>query len=748
MEFKDIVNRDIVNLTNCDQEPIHIPGSIQPHGFLIAIDPLTQQVSFCSQNIKTYTGIDYTGLLGQPVNKLFSKEQVDDLIKKASGEDFLNARSVIIHTGKNSFECNAHFSDKWLVVEGETLNQDEHQTDLNAQAGRFLYYMEGSHTLVELCDHVAKGIREITGYDRVMIYRFDEEYNGEVVAESKKEELESFLGLHYPHTDIPAQARELYLKNLIRLIVDINYTPVPVYTVNDGSNKNLDMSLCVLRSTSPIHVQYLHNMGVGATLTISLINEKKLWGLVACHHYSEKYIGYNTRLAAKLQGHFITSQINIRQKNEENQYAMATSKALEKLTQYTSVNSVDFFAEVMNHPEMLSICNATSAAIILNGKVYKTGVPLSDDIYLQLAAYYAGNNWQENMLTTSISAHVPGMMEHAATIAGVNCHWLGMGTDCVMWIRPETITEVNWAGDPQKAIVKDEKGLSPRRSFEQWSEKVKYKSFPWREPELNCCASFADVLQKQMHLIRLAEEEKMQRQLSESLKQTNAELENINWISMHDLQEPLRKIQMSASRILDTENTSPEQIHKFVSKMNESAGRMQNLLKELQQYAGVKEMKQEMQDVDLNDLLKEVMADMELHSQASLNIGTLPVVKGVKVLLRQLLVNILSNAVKFADKRRPLEINISSEDIFEGPHQPPAYTCVDIKDNGIGFDPLYNEKIFEIFARLNLSTEYEGAGMGLSLCRKIMKLHGGNLLAGGAKGKGASFFLYFPANEV
>src|SRR5690606_6704948 len=192
-------------------------------------------------------------------------------------------------------------------------------------------YMHDTHTLKELCDLVAKGTREITGYDRVMIYRFDKDYNGEVYAESKREDLEPFLGLHYPHTDIPKQARELYMQNLLRMIVDIENTPVPIYTINNNADtQRLELSLSILRSTSPIHVQYLSNMGVGATLSISLIYQKRLWGLLACHNYSPKNITPEIRLSAQLQGHFITSQIDLRQRNEEYDLSRKIAMSLEE----------------------------------------------------------------------------------------------------------------------------------------------------------------------------------------------------------------------------------------------------------------------------------------------------------------------------------------------------------------------------------------------------------------------------------
>src|SRR6478672_1754703 len=317
MQIRDIVNREIVNLTNCDHEPIHIPGSIQPHGFLIAIDA-KGIVHFCSGNISEYLDTTYQQVLGKHFSELFGAGTFAKIEPYLHNQELDTILPLLLHFFEKQFQCTLHFNGDKFIIEAE-LHQVgiDKIADVYNQTLQFVSYMNSTNTLKSLCELVADGTREITGYDRVMIYRFDKDYNGEVFAESRRDDLEPFLGLHYPHTDIPVQARELYLKNLLRLITDVDYAPVPIYTIDDGTAQNLDLSLSVLRSTSPIHVEYLKNMGVGATLTISLIHQEKLWGLIACHHYSAKNITPEIRLAARVQGQFITSQIDVRQSNEE-----------------------------------------------------------------------------------------------------------------------------------------------------------------------------------------------------------------------------------------------------------------------------------------------------------------------------------------------------------------------------------------------------------------------------------------------
>lgn len=212
MKFKDIVNREIVNLTNCEFEPIHIPGSIQPHGFLLGINSNSWKIDFCSGNISNYISIDHKSVLNQTFKDTFGEDQqflVDDYISKNL---LLSSTPLKLNLIGEDFLCTIHKSNDNYILEAEPCTENTKKlTDVYDQTSQFLAYMNETHTLKELCDMVAKGTREITGYDRVMIYRFDKDYNGEVFAESVREDLEPFFGLHYPHTDIPVQAREPYI---------------------------------------------------------------------------------------------------------------------------------------------------------------------------------------------------------------------------------------------------------------------------------------------------------------------------------------------------------------------------------------------------------------------------------------------------------------------------------------------------------------------------------------------------------
>lgn len=754
MKIKDIVNRDIVNLTNCEFEPIHIPGSIQPHGFLMGIHSDTWKIDFCSGNIFDYLEIDYKQILNSEFKITFGELQ-EALVKEYISKNLLLSSSPLrLNLFGKDFLCTIHKSDSIYILEAEPTSENHKKlSDVYDQTSQFLSYMNETHTLKELCDMVAKGTREITGYDRVMVYRFDKDYNGEVFAESVRNDLEPFFGLHYPHTDIPPQARELYMQNLLRLIVDINYEPVPIYTVDDeNTSKNLNLSLSVLRSTSPIHVQYLHNMGVGATLTISLIHQKKLWGLIACHHYSPKNLTPEIRLAAQLQGHFITSQIDVRQSNEEYDISRKSNLALEKMNAFELPAKESSFEILVQKPELLELCNASGVTIIINGTIYKNGLLPCDNDILVLSEWLSKHTGNTHFYTDKIVDAIPeNLLENCENASGIVYYSLGIDTNnCIIWYRPETLTEVNWAGDPAKAIVKDKNGLSPRNSFKLWKEIIKCQSNIWLDPELNAAANYAHAIQKQLTLILMTQEEEKYRKLSEVLKETNSELENINWISTHDLQEPLRKIQMISSRILGKEEDISENVANSLQRMNNSANRMQTLLVDIMKYTKIQHIDESFLQVNLKTVMIEVLADLQEltnEKQAIINIHELPDIYGITFLLKQLFANLLQNSLKysFPDKAPIITItSLGKQKLAVENSTDELYETIQFSDNGIGFEQKFAESIFNIFSRLHNQEEYKGSGVGLALCKKIMQVHKGYILAEGSADSGATFKLYFP----
>ncbi|RYD59114.1 MAG: GAF domain-containing protein [Sphingobacteriales bacterium] len=756
MNIVDIVNRDVFQITNCDQEPIHIPGSIQPHGVLLGINIDSRTIKYCSANI-SQLGIDPKDALNQPMDNI-----LPDLWGKASVVlDVENKRPFRIEIASTIYCVSVHKTVDTAVLELERCEAhiaDEHE--LFDHTRDFVMHIERASTLKTLCQHIASDTRKITGYDRVMIYRFDRDYNGEVYAESKVEDMEPFLGLHYPHTDIPPQARELYLKTLVRVIGDVLYEPVPILTLSDNGGNQLDLSHASLRSVSPIHIQYLKNMGVGASLTISLLQDGRLWGLIACHHRTPKTPTHMQRQFALLQGYFLTSQIKVRQAAEEYHVNVNAEAHLQQLLNKINADE-DFEHKFEQFTSLLSVANATGAIILHNGTLYEKGLVPSPEKTLELIKWIESNINSASFSTSNLSKRYPKGADISKCASGIIYHALGKPTkNCIIWFREEVVQTVNWAGKPDTAVQRDPttKSLTPRNSFDIWSEKVHQHATEWRVSEINAAMRFATSLQNQFHLTYLQREESNLRVLNEKLQKANEELTNINWITSHDLKEPLRKIQIFASRIASKEGQHlSDEIKDHTTRIQKSAKRMQLLLDDILSYSLTGNDAALYSIADLNPIVnevKEALSDEIEAKRGSIKVHTLPSqVRVVPSQMLQLFTNLISNSIKFAENGNPPDITVSSSEVV-GQEVKDAvlpddvrYHQITVADNGIGFDESHRKRIFDIFYRLhNRDSNYEGTGIGLAICKKIAENHQGAITADSKEGKGATFNIYLPAS--
>ncbi|MBE7172917.1 MAG: GAF domain-containing protein [Williamsia sp.] len=748
MAIRDIVNREAVNVTNCEHEPIHIPGSIQPHGFLIGVTTKEFIVEFCSGNLFALSGLQPVQLLRSPL-ALFWGQEYAERFKRYIDEFITGTTQPFVAVVKDVlYNTTVHFSGHIIMLEMEAFPDGSLSTaDLYNQTQKFVSLLKNTYGVQQLCQNITQEIRMITGYDRVMVYRFDDRYNGEVFAESKKEELPAFFGHHYPHSDIPSQARELYLRNLLRMIPDVDYVPVPIFTVDDGEpEKTLDMSHSILRSVSPIHIRYLKNMDVQATLTISLVLDGRLWGLIACHHYSPKLIPHYIRLSAQLQAHFLTSQIRVQETAEEYRRAQAIENDLSRLL--ILLSSEQNFFSVCHTVDLLSSFIGTGGTVIMNNNfICSNGnVPNSKEIR-KLHNWLFGHLQQEYWYTSQLSAHYPDAASFTDLGAGILFHSLGREDSCIIWFRPEVVKDIEWAGNPTEAVAKDTSSgrLSPRTSFELWKEEVKGQSLSWHATELQAATSFAFALQKQIHMHDL-------QALTRDLQIANEELEDFHWIGAHDLNEPLRKIRMYASMILSKQlPTDSPSIFKSVDRIQNSAARMYHLIQDLLDYSAVRNSEKVFTPVDLNTVLSEVLKQtQELAEQkkALIKIEKLPILKLIGAQARELFLQMIKNAFYFSKEGENPLIQVTYQKVKRKQASKTGhkklYHKISIQDNGLGFDPVYRKKIFRVFQRLNNTSSHNGTGIGLALCKKIMDNHDGFIRTDSKAGHGATFMLYFP----
>jgi two-component system, chemotaxis family, sensor kinase Cph1 len=757
MKIKNLVPDHEVTITNCESEPIHIPGSIQPHGFLLAVKIVDYSIAFASKNCEIYFQLPLNEIIGKSLNLFFDAAEINAFTAQYQFDGREMERPFVFSLQGKLYSTSAHNSGDTFILEMEPFAEEHNYLpELYIQTKRFAYHTERSDNLKNLCQDIANETKMITGYDRVMIYRFDKDYNGEVYAESKEDDLEPFLGLFYPHTDIPVQARDLYLRNHVRMIADVEYEPVPLFAQEEesGSATTLDLSLSFLRSVSPIHIQYLKNMGVAASFSISLIHNKKLWGLISCHHSSPKYIPYYVRIAAHLQAVFLQSQIDVRQVADEFELTKETNKKLQNLSEQFAKEQ-----PVISNESTLqllqNLLNAGGIAIIHKGNLFTAGiVPPKEEIQL-MTDWILKNIKNEHFSTSRFADDYLPAKAMCNSVAGICYHQLGLlPGNAIFWMRPEIQTTKLWGGDPNKAILLNEQNnlITPRKSFAAWSESVKCQSTEWLRPELDAAVAISLVIQRQLHLIDLIEEEVKYRSLNEKLQKANDELANMNWISTHDLKEPLRKIQIYASIVLEKYSDEiPDIVNANIVRMQASAAKMQRLIEALVSYASLMYEEAKFERVDLNSIVKEVVIDLKEDLEengVTIDISTLPTVKGINFQLQQLFVNIISNSIKFANQDVPLIIKISSTKTTDNPastagEPPKQWFKITFSDNGIGFNNKFKNDIFKVFHRLHTS-QYTGSGIGLAVCKKIVESHNGYIIATGDTDKGAQFDIYLP----
>jgi len=759
MNLKNITNNDTITITNCEAEPIHIPGSIQPYGYLLALNKADNTIQYCSENCATLFNRPLNQILGKPFSNFFNKKDADSFAAYAEKTED-TVKPFAFSVGNHSLHITAFSTNNNIVMEFESFSHEEIDLpDLFFQTERFAFSKERADNLQMLCQDVAEATRKITGYDRVMIYRFDKDYNGQVFAESRLDTIEPFLGLYYPDTDIPAQARELFLLNRIRMLANVHAANVPLYALDENAdNKSIDLSFSTLRSFSPMHIQYLKNMGVGATFTIALINQGKLWGLIACHHQSPKHIPYHVRLAAHLQGVFLSSQIDVRQLADEFELVKETEKKLDSL-HIILTGSEQNLAQEQTLVQLKNLLNADAVVIVFKDTFYKNGLLPKDEKLKELMNWLDTSIDQGTFQTSKLADSYPLDVDLDNQVAGVVYLPIGKQTkNGIAWIRQEVEKTVNWGGDPSKAMTinAENHSLIPRKSFSLWKQAVKGQSAPWQKPEIKAAYIIRTYIQNQFHLADMQEEERRYLTLNERLKKANEELENMNWISTHDLKEPLRKIQIYASIILQKHKAEiPELVITNILRMQSSAARMQNLIDALLSYTKVINEEKQLENIDLNEILNEIQADLNESIEdikGSLQWDNLPTIQGITFLMKQLFENLINNSLKFTKEGRPPVIIVSSQLIIEKtmkitwPESENDYYKITVADNGVGFNPAYKKDLFKMFQRFH-GQQYQGSGIGLAICQKIAEAHDGFIEAKGEEDKGASFNIYIPISK-
>ncbi len=520
---------------DCDREPIHRCGAIQPHGFLLALEPDAMTIEVVSANLAHFTGQEPNATLGRRLDTLLGVEltALVEHLGRQPRQDESNPVALSLPApgghGLNHYELTLHRSPPWLVLELEPACalSDQGLIGFYQNLGRTMDQLHNIDDIDALCRLAVRELRKLTGYDRVMVYRFDSDAHGQVIAEEQAPGQDPYLGLHYPAGDIPRQARRLYFRNRLRLIANVNYRPVPlVVSPHLPDPTALDLSLSVLRSVAPVHLDYLRNMGVAATMTVSLIIEDRLWGMLACHHRTPKQVSARVRAAGEMIGQLLALQLRAAETQQEHACEARLARLVSQTVAAMAAGESLPVGAAAAPESLLGMVDADAALLQIGGERVCVGAAAPMTILDRVLPYLAA--LAETQPPPLVTAALPKLLaEHTGTAAPVDSDLTRLaagalylpvghrGGDFILWLRHERAATVRWAGavgaDGQRVETPPwNGGLTPGTSFAEWRETVRGRSRPWQRAELAAAHELAQALPElllhraQHRLLRLA----------------------------------------------------------------------------------------------------------------------------------------------------------------------------------------------------------------------------------------------------
>ncbi|MFM0057783.1 ATP-binding protein [Paraburkholderia phytofirmans] len=735
---------------DCAREPIHIPGGIQPHGFLFSIstDGTLLQVS---ANTATLTGAPAEHALGQPVAHIIGDEWAELIVRALATHQ---EEGIPLYVGSMSdpranaaglpaapFAVIVHRYQGVAIVELEPARGTlDVFSSMYPLVRTFINRLEDVQTVAGLAQLAADEVQRITGYGRTLVYNFDGIGSGHVIAEHIEPGYASYADQHFPGSDIPAQARALYVRNRIRLIADADYRPAPlVPALHPSTGRPTDLTYASLRSVSPVHVQYMKNMGTLSSMSMSIVVRGKLWGLISCHHDAARVPPFEVRTACEHIAQVLSLQIEAKEDHAEAEYRLELRRTLARLL--AAMANTDSFTDALagDPKDLLGLTASDGAAIVFDGRVLLVGTTPSEPEVSKLVEWLdtqVDDTFATDTLVTAYPA-LPANPDFAGVLA-VSISKLFR--NYVLWFRKEVVQTIKWAGDPRVKLAGLSASLSPRESFAVWTDTVRGRSPAWRPAELEIAVEFRTALLG--IVLRRAEE---LAQLALELGRANKELEGFSYTVSHDLRAPLRHIVGFGDllRQMESERLSERGNH-FVERIISSARFGGKLVDDLLAFSQMGRAALRPQSVDMNAMTEALIAD-EVKDAPSRDIawrvGSLGHVNADAVLLHVVLRNLIENAVKFTSTRERAEIEIGR---YAGDGELAGQDVFFVKDNGVGFDMRYVDKLFGVFQRLHRVEEFAGTGIGLAGVKRIVERHGGKAWAEGAIDKGAAIYFSLP----
>ncbi|PWB35319.1 histidine kinase [Pseudomonas sp. SDI] len=729
-------------LANCANEPIQYPGAIQPHGVLLTLSEPNFEVQQVSANVGQLLGLEAAQVLGKTLNAVIGPRLAKAVRQQVEADQLDELMPLAMKVNSTEFEGFVHRHQGLLILEMEVRARTV--GDQQGPLSRLLQRLQATKSLDELYDASVREIQRMTGYDRVLIYRFEEEGHGQVMAEASSPGMELFKGLFFPASDIPQQARQLYQSNWLRIIPNAAYQPVPlVPTLRPDSQAPLDLSFAALRSVSPIHCQYMQNMGVLSSMSISLLKGGKLWGLISCGHRQPLHVPSEMRSACKTIGQVLSLQISALESLQLAAQREEKLDALEQLVAAMAAEEGSVFDGLAARPELLmALVGAGGVAIIDDQQLHTAGQCPSPQQIRALHQWITAQG-KSVFATHALSRVYPSAAGFPAIASGVLAFTLPKPVDNgILWFRPEVKDTINWSGDPSKPLQLEtsETGLRlrPRTSFEIWKVEMQGISRKWQHGD-----QFAA-----NDLRRSALEFDLARQVLKEQAAVRARDELVAVVS-HDLRNPMTVISMLCGMMQksfssDGSNAS-RRITSAISTLQQATSRMNVLLDDLLDTSRIEAGRYSIspQPLDVGHIFEEaytLLAPLALNKSVELSFHAEPglVIHADPERLFQVLSNLVGNAIKFT----PAEGRVGVVAMSDG-----EQIVFSVRDTGQGIPA---EQLPHVFDRYWTAREGNptGTGLGLYISQGIIKAHGGAMTAASEPGQGSEFSFTLPRPDA
>ncbi|HYI38907.1 MAG TPA: ATP-binding protein [Allosphingosinicella sp.] len=724
-----------MTLSTCSDEPIHAPGSIQAHGALVVLEPGSDRIIAAAGDMEALLGFP-----GDPVGHSFESLVGLPLSARTGGAGlepgheplFLGAMSA--GTASQELDILAHQRDGRIIVELEpSLQNRPSGARLLARLRAGVVKIKDMNTVEAACLEAAEAIRSFSGFERVLGLRFLEDGSGKVIAEVGGDTLGPLLNQHFPASDIPEQARALYLRNLIRAIPDVNYIAAPL---RSEGNLELDMSDCALRSISPVHIQYLKNMGVAASMSVSIVRGQELWGMIVCHGRHPVPVPYEMREACKHLAAALSQQIeSIMLKHRARESRQLAIRREDTLAQLAAADAVE--VEIKRRlPEILGLIPARGVVICHRGAIATYGLTPSESESAALCAWARRQDGALPYSTATLSQAFAPAREYEDLASGLLAIAAGAADPIeIMWLRPEYPETVEWAGNPHDEATggPPSEALTPRRSFAIWLESVRGRAEPWTVSEIDAAQRLRDGIER----IR-------GRQRLNSLQAEVIHMSRVNAMGTmasaiaHELNQPLTIIRNYAAgltHMLEKRSNPDPEISDILNRVSDQALRAGEIIRHLREMVAGGESS--MSPTVVREVVETACSIALLDAPRVGVTSELSVPSDLKVLadsvqVQQVIMNLVGNAL---DAVEGLEAGMPRKLTITACRLPPRCVQLTVWDSGNGLTEGVRDKLFSAFN----GSKQDGLGIGLSICRTIVEAHGGRIWVEEPESGGTAF---------